>query len=73
MKRNVGRLDQVLRIGIGAGLIYVGLINQNLIKDVLSSYIIGGLGIVNLAVALLRHCPLYTLTGINTCPGKTNQ
>ncbi len=73
MKQNVGRLDQVLRIGIGLGLIYVGFIDSQLIKDSLSSNIIGTLGTINLLVALLRHCPLYTYTGINTCPFSQDQ
>ena len=67
MTKNVGRLDQLLRIGISLGLIYVGFINEEIITDVLSSYVIGAIGILNLIVALVGFCPLYVVAGINTC------
>jgi len=67
MSKNIGRLDQILRIGISLGLIYIGLINEEFIQDPLSSYIIGTLGVLNLVIALVRYCPLYSLTKINTC------
>jgi hypothetical protein len=72
MARNVGRFDQVLRFGIGLGLIYVGLIDEQFIKDPLSSYIIAAIGILNMSVSLIRYCPLYVIVGINTCPSKKN-
>ena len=67
MIRNVGRLDQLLRIGISLGLIYVGFINEEIIADVLSSYVIGAIGASNLIVALVGSCPLYVVAGISTC------
>jgi hypothetical protein len=67
MTRNIGRLDQILRIGISLGLVYAGFIDKQLIHDDLSSYIIGIIGALNLVVALIRYCPLYVVTGINTC------
>jgi len=67
MKTNVGRLDQVLRVGISLILIYVGFIDSSLIVDSLSSNIIGTIGALNLIVALSRFCPLYVIAGINTC------
>ena len=70
MKVNVGRLDQILRIGISLILIYVGLIDETFINDPLSSNIIGIIGILNLVVATVRFCPLYIVASINTCPTK---
>jgi hypothetical protein len=67
MTKNVGPLDQILRIGISFGLIYMGFINEELIRDLLSSYIIGTIGALNLIVAITQICPLYTLIGISTC------
>ncbi len=66
MKINVGRLDQILRLGISFLLIYIGFIDEVFIDDTLSSYIIGGFGVVNLIVAILRTCPVYSLASINT-------
>jgi len=70
MKKNIGRLDQLLRMGISLVLIFIGFIDETLISDSLSSNIIGGIGVLFFGVALVRSCPLYTLTGINTCPTK---
>jgi len=70
MKTNMGRLDQVLRVGTSLGLIYLGFFKPQLINDSFSRYLIGSIGIISLIIAALRHCPLYTLSGINTCPGK---
>lgn len=70
MKKNIGRLDQVLRMGISLILIYIGFIDEAFISDSLSSNIIGGGGVVFFVVALVRTCPLYAITGINTCHTK---
>lgn len=63
---NVGRLDQILRIGIGLVLIWVGFIDDTLIRDRLIATLIGVFGTLNLLAALLRVCPIYTVAGINT-------
>jgi len=68
MKKNMGHLDQFLRFGISVVLIYAGFIDETIVHDALSRWIIGGIGIASLIVALLRFCPLYTLAGVSTCP-----
>lgn len=70
MKINIGRLDQILRIGISLVLIYIGFVDETIIPDTLSANIIGTIGVINLAVAVIRFCPLYVVTGINTCQNK---
>ncbi len=67
MKRNVGRLDQIIRTGISLCLIYISFIDKDFIYDSLTSNVIGTIGVISLLVAMARSCPLYTLTGINTC------
>jgi len=67
MTKNMGRIDQVLRLGISLVLIYVGFIDQDIVSDSFTSLIIGVIGIVNLLSSLARFCPLYSITGINTC------
>ncbi len=66
MKKNIGRIDQILRTGISLGLIYISLIDKAFIRDDFSSYIIAALGIISLIVALVQYCPLYALANINT-------
>ena len=60
MKANVGGIDKLLRIGVGALLIVLALTN------VIGWW--GWLGIIPLATGLMSYCALYSLFGINTCP-----
>ncbi len=57
--QNVGGIDQVLRIVVGAALI--ALTVMNIIP------VWGYIGVVPLATGLFRWCPAYTLFGIRTC------
>lgn len=60
MKANVGTIDRVLRIIVG--LVLIGLTLSGTIG------VWGWIGIVPLATALFRFCPLYTVLGMSTCP-----
>ena len=66
MITNVGGIDRVLRIVIGAALLIWFFVDQG-----------GGalhyaklLGIIPLLTGLVGSCPLYSLLGISTCPMK---
>ena len=62
MKRvvtNLGRIDQILRIG--AGLLLIALYAAGVIGPW------GLIGLVPLATGLVRFCPVYRLLGIDTC------
>lgn len=62
MKANVGGIDKILRIVIGAALIaWVLLANGPMWAWV---------GVVPLATGLFNFCGLYALLGINTCKVK---
>lgn len=59
-RTNVGGMDKVLRIVIGAGLLALGAFGP-----------IGWWGLVGLVplfTGLLGTCLLYTIVGMNTCP-----
>ena len=59
METNVGMTDRMIRIIAGLTLIamvYVG-----------PQTVLGWIGIVPLATALIGWCPAYTLFGIKTC------
>jgi len=60
MKNNVGGIDKILRIIVGAGL--VGATAAGMLP------VWGYIGIVPLATGLMGWCPAYTLFGIKTCP-----
>ena len=59
-KRNVGSLDQWLRIGVG--IVLLGLA----VTGTIGAW--GYIGVVPLATGLMRFCPLYSLLGLRTCP-----
>ncbi len=65
-KRNMHRLDQLFRIALGVVLVYVGFINTGLINLDVINWILGLFGIVNIVVAVTRHCPVYSLADIST-------
>ena len=60
MKRNVGGIDRILRIVVGAALMILAA------TGTVGWW--GWLGVVPLATGLMSFCALYTLLGINTCP-----
>ena len=60
MKTNVGGIDRVLRVMLGAVLIALTLM------DTIGPW--GWVGVVPLATAALGFCPLYAVLGLNTCP-----
>jgi hypothetical protein len=60
LKRNVGSLDQWLRIGVG--VVLLGLA----VTGTIGAW--GYIGVVPLVTGLLRTCPLYSLLGLRTCP-----
>ncbi|MBF0161129.1 MAG: DUF2892 domain-containing protein [Magnetococcales bacterium] len=62
MKPNVGGMDRILRIVVGALLLsqaFVGLHTPW-----------GWVGVIPILTALLKFCPFYPLLGLNTCPAK---
>lgn len=65
MKANVGGVDRILRIAVGALLIVLAALN------VIGLW--GYIGIVVAASGLLRFCPAYLPFGISTCTPKSGQ
>lgn len=57
MKCNIGSIDRILRLVAGIGIAIGGVIFE--------SYW-GLIGVVLIATAVFRFCPLYELLGINT-------
>ena len=65
--KNVGRLDQIIRLSISSGMIYAGFVNETLIQDKFSSILLGIIGIVLMYTVVMRSCPMYILVGWSTC------
>lgn len=62
MKANVGGIDRILRIVIGAVLVLLAL------TGTVGWW--GWLGLLPLATGLIGWCPPYSIFGINTCSMK---
>jgi len=58
MKCNVGKTEQIVRIGVGIGLILVGLYFRSWW---------GLIGIIPIITGSIRYCPLSDVLGISTC------
>ncbi|MDR5901676.1 MULTISPECIES: YgaP family membrane protein [Halomonas] len=62
MTSNVGGIDKILRIVVGALLILLAL------TGTIGAW--GWIGVVPLATGLFNFCPAYKLLGVNTCKLK---
>ncbi|MCB0419762.1 MAG: DUF2892 domain-containing protein [Bdellovibrionales bacterium] len=62
MKVNSNKIERVLRMLVGLGVLSLAFIGP---KSPL-----GYLGIIPLVTGLSGYCPLYTLFGISTCSSK---
>lgn len=60
MNKNVGGIDKLLRIIVGAVLIVLA------ITGTIGWW--GYLGIILLATGLINFCPIYAIIGVKTCP-----
>ena len=66
LTKNLSNLDKLLRTGLGGVCIYLGFFDNAYLEQGAFSYVVGVFGIINLASALVSHCPVYQLAGINT-------
>lgn len=62
MKANVGGIDRVLRILVGAGLLALVVVLEG------DARWWGLIGILPLFTGIFRFCPAYSLFGLSTCP-----
>ena len=63
---NVGGIDRLLRIAIGAALLLWFFLDQGTGFWHWAKLI----GVVPLLTGLVSSCPLYTVLGLSTCPMK---
>jgi hypothetical protein len=63
MKKNMGKIDKMVRFVVGIVLISLVFIGPQ------SVY--GWIGIIPLATSLISFCPVYPLLGISTAKSKS--
>ena len=67
MKTNVGRIDKVIRVVLGLGLLSLVFFVEGPAKWW------GLIGFVPLITGLAGSCPLYSLFGLSTCAPQGKQ
>lgn len=60
MKANEGKVDRVIRVLVGVGLLSLVFVGPQTAW--------GWVGLVPLLTGLLGFCPLYKIFGLSTCP-----
>ena len=67
MSSNVGSIDRVLRLIIGAVLIAAPLINfMGLGANAVGTYLMIAVGLILVVTAVFGMCPMYKILGITT-------
>ncbi len=66
-KTNVGSVDRIFRIILGAILVAVYFLFPGNAWWAIAALVVG---IIALATGLMSTCPLYSVLGISTCPRK---
>lgn len=63
MTKNVGNIDRLMRIALGIVLVLIPIMSG------FSTWttIAGIIGVIAIATAGMRFCPLYRILGIQTC------
>lgn len=64
MIKNIGSLDQTIRIAAGLVIIALGILFENWL---------GLFGVLFLLTGIIRWCPLYLPFGISTCKVKSKK
>ena len=68
MATNVGKLDRTLRAALGVVLLFLAFFSGLTLFDAaLFKYGAALIGLIMLATATLKICPIYTLLGLKTC------
>lgn len=65
---NVGSADRIIRLIVGAVFIILPFISSSpLWSGALMIWLLPLVGLVLIATAFLRFCPLYKILGVKTC------
>ncbi len=67
MKQNVGPRERMVRVGTGSLALLLAALSPRLGRW---RWLVGGLGLMNLATAWARACPTNALLGIDNTRGK---
>ena len=63
---NVGSVDRVIRLILGAALIIMPIIGIITTFGTVTSFVMMAIGIVFIATGFISFCPLYRIIGMST-------
>lgn len=66
MKRNVGKVDRIIRMLLGISLLYISLFQRDWFSSDIVYFAVLGFGLVNVVTSMFAFCPLYSLANIGT-------
>jgi len=64
MTRNVGGVEQGIRVVIGIALLALAFLHVVTGTMAVVAYIVGAVALIT---GMIRYCPAWTIFGINTC------
>ncbi len=65
---NVGSVDRIIRFIAGAILIILPFISSSaLLSGPVMAWLLPIIGVILIATAFLRFCPIYKILGVKTC------
>lgn len=68
MTSNVGKIDRLIRILLGAALFLCPFVTDYALWDsAIMKYGAMAVGIILIATSAMKFCPLYRLVGMSTC------
>lgn len=70
MKKNVGRIDKVLRVIIAIVAAYFAWKGQSLVQGAWVEYVLWAVAVIMLLTVLMSSCPIYSICGANTNKAK---
>ena len=64
---NVGKIDRLVRYALGAILIAMPFLSDASLFQGAMTWVSVIIGVVLIATAGMKFCPLYRILGVNTC------
>jgi uncharacterized membrane protein len=70
MKKNVGRLDQIIRLFFGLFLLWLGLLKFQGLNGSKLGIVIAVFSVIPFTISATRSCPVFTFLHLSSIPKK---
>ena len=72
MKKNVGKVDAIVRILFGIFLLWLGLVRLNGLEGSILGILVAILSLIPFTIATTRTCPIFSIFKISSIPKSRN-